>query len=48
MPLLVGDLVTHVADEPGHQVARFIQGGFLNWQPPKKYVKPGLGESTLT
>jgi hypothetical protein len=27
-----------------------IQGGFFNWPPPKKlkYVKPRLGESTLT
>ena len=27
-----------------------IQGGFFNWPPPKKYVKPrlGLGVSTLT
>ena len=27
-----------------------IQGDFFNWSPPKKfkYVKPRLGESTLT
>ena len=27
-----------------------IQGGFFHWYPPKKlkYVKPRLGESTLT
>ena len=27
---------------------QLIQGGFFNWSPPKKYVKPRLGESTLT
>ena len=28
----------------------FVQGVFFNWFPPKKlkYVKPRLGESTLT
>ena len=31
-------------------VQLYIQGVFFNWYPPKKlkYVKPRLGESTLT
>ena len=42
--------VSSPRDSKSIAIQRLVQGDFIHWCPPKKlkYVKPRLGESTLT